>query len=320
MAAEFKHVSIMLEECISHLAIKPEGIYLDATLGGAGHAGAVCARLSQGGTLIGIDRDREALAVSTERLKPYPCRKLLVHSNYTEIRTVLDELGIDGVDGILADLGVSSYQFDNGERGFSYRFDAPLDMRMDQTQTLTCYDIVNSYEYAKLFHIIKEYGEEKFAHNIAKNIVQQRQNKPIETTFELKELIERSMPKKYTLTGKNKAARTFQALRIEVNNELNGLTKAVEQFFDCLRPGGRLAIITFHSLEDRIVKTAFKDFATGCTCPADFPVCVCGKQPRGRLITRKPILPSEEEMQANTRSTSAKLRVIEKIEDTEKIR
>ncbi len=313
MATEFKHVSIMLEECISHLAIRPEGIYLDATLGGAGHASAVCARLTEKGTFIGIDRDREALAVSEERLASYPCRKFLEHSNYTEIRQVLNKHGIGGVDGILADLGVSSYQFDNGERGFSYRFDAPLDMRMDQSQTLTCYDIVNNYEFSKLFHIIKEYGEEKFAHNIAKNILQQRQSKPIETTFELAALIERSMPKKYTATGKNKAARTFQALRIEVNNELNGLTKALEQFFDCLRPGGRLAIITFHSLEDRIVKTAFKDFATGCTCPADFPVCVCGKEPRGRLITRKPVLPSETEMAENTRSTSAKLRVIEKI-------
>ncbi len=313
MAAEFKHVSIMLEECISHLAIRPDGIYLDATLGGAGHAGAVCASLSDKGTFLGIDRDREALKVSEERLNKYPCRKFLVHSNYTEIRQVLSQHSIAGVDGILADLGVSSYQFDNGDRGFSYRFDAPLDMRMDQTQTLTCYDIVNTYEFSRLFHIIKEYGEEKFAHNIAKNIVNKRQQKPIETTFELKELIESSMPKKYTLTGKNKAARTFQALRIEVNNELNGLTKAVEQFFDCLLPGGRLAIITFHSLEDRIVKTAFKEFATGCTCPADFPVCICGKEPRGRLITRKPVLPSETEMTENTRSTSAKLRVIEKI-------
>ncbi len=310
---EFHHVSIMLDRCISHLCIKEDGVYADATLGGAGHAKEVCAKLSPKGTFVGIDRDMEALAVSKERLKDFPCRKIFAHANYTEIKEIFRTYEIDGADGILADLGVSSYQFDNGERGFSYRFDAPLDMRMDQSQTLTCYDIVNGYSFEELHRILRDYGEEKFAHSIVKNIVAQREEKPIETTFELAELIERSMPKKYALTGKNKAAKTFQALRIEVNNELGGLSRAAEQFFDCLKPGGRLAIITFHSLEDRIVKTAFRDFATGCTCPKEFPVCVCGKQPRGRLITRKPELPSQEEMNENSRSTSAKLRVIEKI-------
>lgn len=316
---EFRHVSIMLDECISYLKVKPDGIYADATLGGAGHASAVCAKLSENGIFIGIDRDLDALSVSRERLSKYSCRLILEHSNYTDIKDVLEKHQIESVDGILADLGVSSYQFDNGERGFSYRFDAPLDMRMDQTQTLTCYDIVNGYEFEKLFRIIKEYGEEKFAHTIAKNIVKQRENKPISTTFELVKVIEGSMPKKYVATGKNKAAKTFQALRIEVNNELNGLRQAVENFFDCLSTGGRLAVITFHSLEDRIVKTAFKEFATGCTCPKEFPVCICGKEPRGRLITKKPVIPCEEEMLENTRSTSAKLRVIEKIEPIEKI-
>lgn len=304
----------MLNECISYLRVKPDGIYVDATLGGAGHAKAVCAKLSEQGVFLGIDRDLDALSVSGERLSKYSCRVILEHSNYTALKEILEKHQITGVDGILADLGVSSYQFDCGERGFSYRFDAPLDMRMDQTQTLTCYDIVNGYEMGKLFRIIKEYGEEKFAHTIAKNIVRQRESKPISTTFELVKIIENSMPKKYVATGKNKAAKTFQALRIEVNDELNGLRQAVEGFFDCLNPGGRLAIITFHSLEDRIVKTAFKEFATGCTCPKEFPVCICGKKPRGVLITRKPVIPCEEEMLENTRSTSAKLRVIEKTE------
>lgn len=308
---EFAHKSVLLEETIEGLNVKPDGIYVDGTLGGAGHSSEIVKRLSDKGRLIGIDQDEAAIKTATERIGSNS-QVTIVRSNYCDMIKVLNELGIDGVDGILLDLGVSSYQLDTVERGFSYRYDTELDMRMDQRQTLTAKDIVNQYSEKELFRIIRDYGEEQFAQNIAKHIVQYRQDKEIETTFELNEIIKASIPAKKRQNG-HPSKKTFQAIRIECNRELEVLKTSLEGMIDVLKPGGRLAIITFHSLEDRIVKVAFKNAENPCTCPPEFPVCVCGKKSKGKQTTRKPILPSDEEMEVNSRAKSAKLRVFEKI-------
>lgn len=307
---EFKHYSVLLNECLEGLAIKPDGIYADGTAGGAGHSREIAKRLTTG-RLIAIDRDPDAIKVATERLAGL--NATVVHSNYTEIDKILRDLDIDGIDGMLLDLGVSSYQLDNAERGFSYHTDAPLDMRMSR-EGLSAKDVVNTYSYSELVRILFEYGEEKFAKNIASNIVKMRESNPIESTSELAEIIKMSVPQKIR-REKNPCKKSFQAIRIEVNQELTGLSEALDKAFDALNIGGRLAIITFHSLEDRLVKQRFASFCQGCTCPPEFPICVCGNTPRGKLITRKPIEPSKEELEANNRSHSAKLRVIEKIKD-----
>ena len=311
---EFKHVSVLLQETIDGLAVKPDGIYVDGTTGGGGHSYEICKRLGENGRLICIDQDAEALAAAEKRLEPFAGIVTLVKSNYAQMKEVLKQLGIDKVDGIVLDLGVSSYQLDNAERGFSYREDAPLDMRMDREQTLTARDIVNEYPESELYRVIKEYGEERFAKNIARNICKRRQDKPLETTFELVNVIRSSMPAKARNGKSHPAKRTFQAIRIECNQELEVLRQALGEMVDLLRDGGRISIITFHSLEDRMVKTSFRRQENPCTCPPDFPVCVCGNKPKGKVITRKPILPSEEECEQNTRSKSAKLRVFERIE------
>ena len=308
---EFVHKSIMLEEVIESLAIKPNGIYVDGTLGGAGHSSEIVKRLGEDGRLIGIDQDGEAIEAATKRLKPYKDKVTIVRSNYAQMKEVLRDLGIPKVDGILLDLGVSSYQLDNAERGFTYREDVPLDMRMDQRQTKTAKDIVNDYSEMELYHIIRDYGEDPFAKNIAKHIVKNRADKPIETTFELNEIIKAAVPAKMRQNG-HPSKQTFQAIRIECNQELEVLKKALDELIDLLHPGGRLCIITFHSLEDRIVKNAFRRNENPCTCPPEFPVCVCGKVSKGKVITRKPILPGAEELEVNSRSKSAKLRVFEK--------
>ncbi len=307
---EFKHYSVLLNECLEGLNIKPDGIYADGTAGGAGHSKEIAKRLTSG-TLIAIDRDPDAIKVATERLAGL--NATVVHSNYTEIDKILEDLNIDGLDGMLLDLGVSSYQLDNAERGFSYHGDAPLDMRMSK-EGLSAYDVVNTYSYSELVRILFEYGEEKFAKNIASNIVKTRESKPIESTSELAEIIKMSVPQKIR-REKNPCKKSFQALRIHVNNELGGLSEALDKAFNALNVGGRLAIITFHSLEDRLVKQRFASFCQGCTCPPEFPICVCGNTPRGKLITKKPIEPSEKELEENNRSHSAKLRIIEKIKD-----
>lgn len=309
---EFKHVSVLLNECIEGLAVKPDGIYVDGTLGGAGHAFHVCEKLSEKGQFIGIDQDEAAIRTSTERLQPFGDRVHLVRSNYVNVKQVVKELQIDKVDGILLDLGVSSYQLDTKERGFSYMADAPLDMRMDQSRDFTAKDLVNSYPEEKLYEIIKHYGEERYAKSIARNICGKRQEKEIETTGELVDIIKSSMPAKAKNGKGHPAKRTFQAIRIELNHELDVLQDALEDMVDLLNPGGRLCIITFHSLEDRIVKNFFRKMENPCTCPPDFPVCVCGKKPKGKVITRKPILPGEEELEINSRSKSAKLRIFER--------
>ena len=308
---EFVHKSIMLEEVIESLAIKPNGIYVDGTLGGAGHSSEIVKRLGEDGRLIGIDQDGEAIEAATKRLKPYKDKVTIVRSNYAQMKEVLRDLGIPKVDGILLDLGVSSYQLDNAERGFTYREDVPLDMRMDQRQTKTAKDIVNDYSEMELYHIIRDYGEDPFAKNIAKHIVKNRADKPIETTFELNEIIKAAVPAKMRQNG-HPSKQTFQAIRIECNQELEVLKKALDELIDLLHPGGRFCIITFHSLEDRIVKNAFRRNENPCTCPPEFPVCVCGKVSKGKVITRKPILPGAEELEVNSRSKSAKLRVFEK--------
>ena len=308
----FEHKSVLLHETIDSLNIKADGIYVDGTLGGGGHAFEVCRRLGDGGKLIGIDQDGDAIAAATERLKEFPGRTVIVRNNYENIAEVLRDLGIEKVDGIYLDLGVSSYQLDTAERGFTYREDVPLDMRMDQRNPRTAADIVNTYSESELYRMIRDYVEDRFAKNIAKHIVKAREKKPIETTGELTEIIKAAIPAKIRATGGHPAKQTFQAIRIELNRELDVLNRSIDRMIGLLNPGGRLSIITFHSLEDRIVKTRFKTNENPCTCPPDFPVCVCGKKSRGRVITRKPILPSEEEIQENSRSKSAKLRVFER--------
>ena len=307
---EFKHVSVLLNECIEGLDIKPDGIYCDGTAGGAGHSREIAKRLTTG-RLIAVDRDPEAVAVATERLSGLPAT--VVHGNYSELDEIFARLGLEGADGILMDLGVSSYQLDNAERGFSYHNDAPLDMRMS-SEGLSARDVVNGYDERTLARIIFEYGEEKFSRNIAKKIVQARKEKPIETTLELAEIIKSAVPQKVR-REKNPCKKTFQAIRIEVNAELEHLSVALDKAFDLLNVGGRLCIITFHSLEDRLVKQRFKSFCQGCICPPDFPVCVCGRTPRGKLITKKPIEPTDTENEENKRAHSAKLRIIEKIKN-----
>ena len=313
---EFKHRPVLLEETIESLKIRPDGINVDGTLGGAGHASQVCKRLSEKGRFVGIDQDDCALQAAGERLKEFGknVRIDCVKSNYCQMKSVLENLGIDKVDGILLDIGVSSYQLDNAERGFTYREDAPLDMRMDQSSSFSAKDVVNQYDEMQLYRVIRDYGEEKFAKNIAKHIVAARQEKKIETTGELIEIIKASIPAKVRATGGHPAKRTFQAIRIEVNRELEVLQDSIDEMIDLLNDGGRLCIITFHSLEDRIVKNKFRENEDPCICPKNFPVCVCGRKSRGKVITRKPIVPSEQEVQENKRSKSSKLRVFEKSE------
>ena len=308
---EFKHVSVLLNECLDALNIKDDGIYVDCTLGGAGHSSHILQRLSKDGLLVGIDQDTDALKAAGERLKEYENKKL-VHNNFHNIDSILEELDIPKVDGILMDLGVSSYQLDEGERGFSYMKDAPLDMRMNRDREFSAYDVVNSYSMEDLWRIIRDYGEEKFAKRVAEFIVNKREEKPIETTLELVDIIKAAIPAKARREGPHPAKRTFQAIRIEVNGELEILNKAIEDGVNRLNKGGRVAIITFHSLEDRIVKLKFRELANPCTCPKEFPICVCGKKPLVKLISRKAIEPSKEEVEENPRSRSAKLRVIER--------
>ena len=309
---EFKHVSVLLQETVDGLNVKPDGIYVDGTLGGGGHSYEVCTRLGAKGSIIGIDQDEAAIEAASIRLKDFGEKVTIVRSNYCDMKSRLHELGIDKVDGIMLDLGVSSYQLDTADRGFSYREDAPLDMRMDQRSEMTARDIVNDYSEMDLYRVIRDYGEDKFAKNIARHIVRERAKRSIETTGELTEVIRHAIPMKFQKKTGHPAKRTFQAIRIELNRELDVLRDSLDDMIDMLNPGGRLCIITFHSLEDRIVKSAFKKNENPCTCPSDFPVCVCGKVSKGRVITRKPILPSEEEMEVNSRSKSAKLRIFER--------
>jgi 16S rRNA (cytosine1402-N4)-methyltransferase len=310
---EFNHTSVLLQETIEELHIRPDGIYVDGTLGGGGHSYEICRRLTEGGRLIGIDQDADAIAAASERLSEFRDRVTIVRSNYSDMEHVLQDLGIDHVDGIILDLGVSSFQLDTPERGFTYRSeDAPLDMRMDDRQPLTARDIVNEYSEMELFRIIRDYGEDRFAKNIAKHIVAEREKKPIETTGELNAIIRAAIPMKVQATGGHPSKRTYQAIRIELNHELDVLSENLDTMIGLLNPGGRICIITFHSLEDRIVKSSFKKNENPCTCPSNFPVCVCGNKSKGHVVTRKPILPSEEELAVNKRSKSAKLRVFEK--------
>lgn len=308
---EFNHYSVLLKETIDELNIRPDGIYVDGTLGGGGHAYQVCSRLKNG-HFYGIDQDACAIEAAGARLEPFGNMVSIIRNNYCNAKTVLEELGVEKVDGIVLDLGVSSYQFDTEDRGFSYRFDAPLDMRMDQRQTLSAREIVNEYSESELYRIIRDYGEDKFAKNIAKHIVNARNKKPIETTFELNEIIKAAIPAKMRQNG-HPSKQTYQAIRIECNKELEALKNSLDDLIEMLNPGGRLCIITFHSLEDRIVKSAFRQNENPCTCPPEFPVCVCGKESKGRVITKKPILPSKQELEENSRSKSAKLRVFERV-------
>ena len=308
----FEHKSVLLEETINGLNIRPDGTYVDGTLGGGGHAYEIARRLSDKGSIIGIDQDAAAIEAAGIRLKDFGEKVTIVRSNYCEMKSRLHELGIDKVDGIILDLGVSSYQLDTAERGFSYREDAPLDMRMDTRQTMTARDIVNDYSEMELYRVIRDYGEYKFAKNIAKHIVAARGRAAIETTGQLTQIIRESIPMKYQKMSGHPAKRTFQAIRIELNRELDVLRDSLDDMIDLLKPGGRLCIITFHSLEDRIVKSAFRKNENPCTCPPDFPVCVCGKVSKGKVITKKPILPSKEEQEYNSRSKSAKLRIFER--------
>ena len=315
---EFKHIPIMLDEVIEGLDIKPDGIYVDGTLGGGGHSYEIAKRLVSGGRLIGIDQDEAAIKAAGARLSGFGDRVTIVRSNYAQMVSVLQSLGIEQVDGILLDLGVSSHQLDNAERGFSYMEDAPLDMRMDRRQEKTAGDIVNFYSQAELTRIIRDYGEDKFAAKIAAKIVGFRENKPVETTGELAEIIKSAIPMKYRLTGGHPAKRTFQAIRIELNRELEILEESIEGMLDILSDRGRMAVITFHSLEDRIVKSAFKKAESPCTCPPDFPICVCGKKSKGFVASRKPLIPSDEETERNPRAKSSKLRIfVRKREENE---
>ncbi len=308
----FEHKSVLLGETVEGLSIKPDGIYVDGTLGGGGHAYEVCRRLNNSGSLIGIDQDAAAIEAAGARLLGFGERVTIIRSNYCDMRSRLQQIGIDKVDGIMLDLGVSSYQLDTAERGFSYRSDAPLDMRMDTRQVMTAKDIVNGYSEEDLFRVIRDYGEDKFAKNIARHIVEARGKGPIQTTGELTEIIRRSIPMKFQKTSGHPAKRTFQAIRIECNRELEVLENSLDDMIDILNPGGRLCVITFHSLEDRIVKGSFRKNENPCTCPSSFPVCVCGNVSKGRVITKKPILPGREEMEANSRAKSAKLRIFER--------
>jgi len=310
---EFKHIPIMLFECIENLDIKSDGVYVDATIGGAGHSEEIVKRLGKNGVLIGIDKDKTAIDVSRERLSSAKCKVILVNDDFKNILQILSDLGHEKVDGILMDLGVSSHQIDEIERGFSYKFDAPLDMRMDKSQSLTASYVVNNYDEKSLLRILFEYGEESFARKIVKNILIFRKNKPIETTHELVKIIEKSVPPKVLHKGGSVAKKTFQAIRIEVNSELTTLEIVLDEMIVSLKKGGRLCIISFHSLEDRLVKNCFKLNATDCICPKDFPVCVCGHKASVKLISKKPIVPSEDEMEKNSRCFSSKLRVIEKL-------
>ena len=308
----FEHKSVLLKETIEGLNIKPDGIYVDGTLGGGGHSYEIARRLDKGGKLVGIDRDEDALRAASERLSEFSDRVKLIRGNYEDTVSILHDQGIFGADGILLDLGVSSYQFDEAERGFSYKKEAPLDMRMDRREKRTAADIINGYTESELYRIIRDYGEDRFAKNIAKHIVNERQKKPIETTTELAEIIKHAIPARVREGGGHPAKKTFQAIRIELNRELDILSGSIEGLIDILNPGGRIAIITFHSLEDKIVKSAFKKAENPCTCPPDFPVCVCGKKPKGRVLTRKPIVSGDEELSENNRAHSAKLRIFEK--------
>lgn len=308
----FEHRSVLLDETVDSLQIRPDGIYVDGTLGGGGHACAVARRLGAGGRLIGIDQDGDAVAAASERLAPFGNRVTIVRNNYEQMCQVLDELGIGQVNGIYLDLGVSSYQLDTVSRGFTYREDAPLDMRMDQRNSRTAADIVNTYSESDLYRVIRDYGDEKFAKNIARHMVRARQEKPFATTGDLIQVIKAAIPMKMRATGGHPAKRTFQAIRIELNHELEVLERSIDQMTDRLCPGGRLSIITFHSLEDRIVKNHFRRNENPCTCPPGFPVCMCGKKSKGTVITRKPIVPSRQELEENKRSKSAKLRVFER--------
>ena len=308
----FHHVSVLLEETVNGLNIKPDGIYVDGTLGGGGHAYEVCTRLNNKGSFIGIDQDYAAIEAAGVRLRDFGERVTIIRSNYCSMKSQLQKLGVDKVDGIVLDLGVSSYQLDTAERGFSYRVDVPLDMRMDRRQKMTARDIVNDYSEMDLFRIIRDYGEDKFAKNIAKHIVLERAKGPIETTGQLTEIIRHSIPMKFQKNAGHPAKRTFQAIRIELNRELEVLRESLDGMIDLLNKDGRICIITFHSLEDRIVKSIFKRNENPCTCPSHFPVCVCGNVSKGRVITRKPILPGEEELACNSRSKSAKLRIFER--------
>ena len=309
----FKHQSVLLDETIENLNIQPEGIYVDGTLGGGGHAFHVCSRLNEKGRFIGIDQDAAAIEAAGKRLSPFEDKVTIVRSNYSDMKQVLTDLGISRVNGIVLDLGVSSYQLDTVERGFTYRENAPLDMRMDQRQEKTARDIVNGYSEMELYGIIRDYGEDKFAKNIAKHIVRAREEKPIETTDELTEVIKAAIPMKFRVVGGHPAKRTFQAIRIELNHELDVLKNHLNEMVELLDTNGRICIITFHSLEDRIVKNAMAEAAKGCTCPPSFPVCVCGKKPQVRIVTRKPIVSGEEELERNPRARSAKLRICEKL-------
>ena len=310
---EFKHKSVLLKETIENLNIKPDGIYVDGTLGGGGHAYEVCKRLSSKGRFIGIDQDEDAIKAATRRLLEFEDKVQIIRSNYCDMREAVADIGVYKVDGIVLDLGVSSYQLDDPERGFTYRVeDAPLDMRMDRRQEFTAKELINTYSEMELYRIIRDFGEDKFAKNIAKHIVAARAKKPIETTGELTEIIKAAIPAKIRMNAGHPAKRTFQAIRIELNKELEVLQNSLEDMIDLLNPGGRICIITFHSLEDRIVKSIYKKSENPCTCPSDFPICVCGKKSLGKVITRKPIIPTEEELVYNSRSKSAKLRVFEK--------
>lgn len=310
---EFSHYSVLLQETIDELHIRPDGIYVDGTLGGGGHAFQVCSRLNENGHFYGIDQDAAAIEAAGERLRCFGNQVTIIRSNYCRMMEELKARGVTGVDGIVLDLGVSSYQLDEADRGFTYREDAALDMRMDQRQEKTARDIVNGYSEMELYRVIRDYGEDKFAKNIAKHIVQAREKKPVETTGELVEIIKAAIPAKIRMQKGHPAKQTFQAIRIELNRELEVLRDSLDDMIDFLNPGGRICIITFHSLEDRIVKNAFRTNEHPCTCPPDFPVCVCGKVSKGRVVTRKPVLPGEKELEENSRSKSAKLRVFERI-------